>query len=360
MEVKNEFNHLVSEGTLTEVNSFSELSDHFFGTNPQKPYGWIYQLYCNSSGKSYIGLTTDWRDRYSSYKNYSCITQIRLYDALCYHGFEDFDFRILKNCYSKLELEESEIEEVKRYKTMWYQNGYNTREPGGHSGKHSEETKKKIGDSHRGEKNHFYGKKLTEEHKQKLRDSLSGERNPCYGKRASEETKKKLSESHKDKTIRSFKHKDGREFVGCVLDFKKKYGLGGYCYDLINKNNRTYRGWMMSDYVDNTPIYKFINKETGEIYEGTAMSFIKKYNLGDSHVYQIINGKAHYHKNWRLFSEPECKKPRYKLIHKSGEIFEGTRMEFMKKYNLIGGSADYALKDKNRTVKGWKLYQEDN
>jgi hypothetical protein len=57
-------------------------------------------------------------------------------------------------------------------------------------GKHlSEETKKKISESHKGEKNPNFGKHLSEETKKKMSEAR-------LGKKITEETRKKLSESH--------------------------------------------------------------------------------------------------------------------------------------------------------------------
>jgi len=82
------------------------------------------------------------------------------------------------------------------------------------------ETRKKIGDAKRGEKNHFFGKSRpehsermrgennpmygktfshSEETKLKMSESRKGDRHPLYGKHHSEESKKKNSESHKGK-----------------------------------------------------------------------------------------------------------------------------------------------------------------
>jgi len=61
--------------------------------------------------------------------------------------------------------------------------------------KHSEETKKKMSDSMLGEKHHYYGNTLSEEHKTKIRNSLLGEKNHFYGKKHSSETRKKLSDA---------------------------------------------------------------------------------------------------------------------------------------------------------------------
>jgi len=66
----------------------------------------------------------------------------------------------------------------------------------------SEETRKKMGESRKGEKNHNYGKPLSEETKMKLRESQLGEKSHNYGKPLSEETKMKISEKLKGREIK--------------------------------------------------------------------------------------------------------------------------------------------------------------
>ena len=66
---------------------------------------------------------------------------------------------------------------------------------------HSEETKKKMSELHKGENNPMYGKNHSEETKKKLSESKKGENNPMYGKNHSEETRKKISDSKKGKHL---------------------------------------------------------------------------------------------------------------------------------------------------------------
>ena len=54
----------------------------------------------------------------------------------------------------------------------------------------SKETRKKMSDSHKGERNYFFGKSLSAEHKAKMSESHKGEK-------FSEERKKKISDSVK-------------------------------------------------------------------------------------------------------------------------------------------------------------------
>jgi len=76
---------------------------------------------------------------------------------------------------------------------------------------HSEETKIKMSDAQKGEKNHNYGKTHSEEQKRKLSEAMKGKTHSEEHKRNiseaqkgrthSEETKRKLSEAHKGKTL---------------------------------------------------------------------------------------------------------------------------------------------------------------
>ena len=63
----------------------------------------------------------------------------------------------------------------------------------------SEETRKKMSERQKGEKNSYYGKSPSEETRKKMSESHKGEKNPNYGKSRSEETRKKMSESLKGK-----------------------------------------------------------------------------------------------------------------------------------------------------------------
>eukprot|EP01083_Nonionella_stella_P157343 510779_1 len=74
----------------------------------------------------------------------------------------------------------------------------------------SEATRKKISESHQGERNPMFGKKHTDKAKQKMKgrkcseetrrkksESMQGERNHMFGKKHTDETKRKMSESRK-------------------------------------------------------------------------------------------------------------------------------------------------------------------
>lgn len=117
----------------------------------------------------------------------------------------------IKTCYSQEELDESEKYYTKLFKTL-YPNGYNLTE-GGEGCKASEETRKKISEKIK-EKYLYdedYRRKISEAHKNisddvrrkysEARKKLysSGEKHPMLGRQHSEESKKKMSDSHKFK-----------------------------------------------------------------------------------------------------------------------------------------------------------------
>jgi group I intron endonuclease len=85
---------------------------------------------------------------------------------------------------------------IKWYDT--YENGYNLSEGGeGSLGiKHTEETKRKISEAHKGNQYNL-GRKLSEDHKRKLSEAATGRTSPNKGKPMSEEQKRKISEACK-------------------------------------------------------------------------------------------------------------------------------------------------------------------
>jgi len=108
--------------------------------------------------------------------------------------------------------------------------------------KHSEETKNKMSESHKGHpyhnvpqskeqrkkhsefmksnKNPMLGKKHSKESKRKMSESSSGKNHPLYGKHHSKETKKKISSSNKGKTSWNKNIKINCKYVNY---YQKKY-----------------------------------------------------------------------------------------------------------------------------------------
>lgn len=79
-------------------------------------------------------------------------------------------------------------EQCRNYRRIGEQNG-NFGKP------RSSETRKKIGDAQRGEKNHRYGAEWDEEHILMFREAQAGEKNGFYGKKHKDTTKDKMSDN---------------------------------------------------------------------------------------------------------------------------------------------------------------------
>ena len=101
----------------------------------------------------------------------------------------------IKTCYSDSEMNDDEKYYIKLYKTL-YPNGYNLSE-GGDGVLPSEETRRKMSNSHKGKIPPNKGIPMSEEQKKKLSKLLKGRNAWNKGIPMSEEQKKKLSEINK-------------------------------------------------------------------------------------------------------------------------------------------------------------------
>jgi group I intron endonuclease len=158
-----------------------------------------------------IGQSWDVSRRWNSYRLFRCKNQRKFYTALLKYGYDGFEKIILeklKNPTQQL-LDEREDYWIKHYNSI--ENGYNIKEAGSH-GHHSEETKRKMSESHRGKTrppevrlkisntlktgNHpGRGKHLSKEVKEKISDSLSGNKSYWFGKTLPKEMREKISNS---------------------------------------------------------------------------------------------------------------------------------------------------------------------
>lgn len=121
----------------------------------------IYKITNDVNDKVYIGQTTQLLTRrIQQYKeDIKWRPQCRpIISAMAKYGIDKFHFEIIAETDSKVELDKLERKYIKEYKSLVTENGYNVELGGNGPGKHSEETKRKIGEAQRGEKNHMYGK----------------------------------------------------------------------------------------------------------------------------------------------------------------------------------------------------------
>ena len=214
----------------------------------------IYKI-TSPKGKVYIGQSVNIPKRFIDYKKSLKKAQIRLYNSIKKHGYENHIFEVVEECNTEV------LNERERY----WQDFYNVLSEGGlncrltksndKSGKLSEETIKKLknknfdylkGNSFRKGINH------SEEIKNKIRSTLIAnskkenyvngmtgkfkEKNPFFGKKHSKETLKKIRDTY-NKNFKKNRFKAG--FVLLDLStgiFYNSIGEASFCL-CINKSS---------------------------------------------------------------------------------------------------------------------------
>lgn len=126
----------------------------------------IYMI-TSPSGKIYIGQALDIYMRWDHYMGLHCNRQPKLYASFKKYGVENHKFEIAETCMED-QLNEREIYFIKFYDTFNTLHGLNL-QSGGHNGRHAEETKIKIRNSH-------IGKIISNESKEKNRIAHLGKK----------------------------------------------------------------------------------------------------------------------------------------------------------------------------------------
>jgi len=128
-----------------------------------------YTVYMHKNkfdGKMYVGITCqDPKKRWLNGHGYSFNPHFNR--AIQKYGWDNFEHIIVAEKLSKSEAENMEVELISKYNLTNQNIGYNLGNGGCASGRHTEETKKKISDAHKGLKH-------SEETKQKLSKLFTG------------------------------------------------------------------------------------------------------------------------------------------------------------------------------------------
>lgn len=123
----------------------------------------------------------------------------------------------------------------------------------------------------------------------------------------SKKTQKRLVETGEHHFL---KRKDGTSVSSDRVKNKTHLFLGSNMNQWLLENNK--HPFTQPDFVHcsgtnhgryDTTIYTFENKNTDEIAKMTKHDFYTKYNLDQSHVYNMIAGKRKTHKGWKLVNE---------------------------------------------------------
>lgn len=178
------------------------------------------------NGKVYIGITCQsLKSRWLKGKGYE--SQTKFYNAIKKYGWDGFYHDVLYYDITKEQAEQIEIELIKIHNSI--DDGYNLSNGGNSTGKHSDETKRKISSSH-------MGIRPSEEVRLKLSEGRTGEKNhqwgkrgelsPMYGKRHKEETKRKMSTDRQGGKNANAKrvYCDG-VIYDCAKDCAIRYGI---------------------------------------------------------------------------------------------------------------------------------------
>jgi len=179
---------------------------------------YVVYLHQSPSNKVYIGITCRRpTDRWANGKGYR--KQEYFNNAILKYGWNNFKHIIL---FENLKREDAEIKEqefIKKYKSNNRKFGYNIQNGGFSGNKFDDETKSKIGNANKGEKNGMYGK-----------HSWNYKKHGCFSK----ETLEKMSKAKKGKKLK-------KETVEKIEQTKiAKYGKDyqKQAYKKISKENK--------------------------------------------------------------------------------------------------------------------------
>jgi predicted GIY-YIG superfamily endonuclease len=259
----------------------------------------IYKITNIINNKSYIGQSININQRF--YRHKSALKKGKHYNNYLLasynkYGLESFTFDILflleNNSLSKEEilniLNQKEKEFILQYDS--FLNGYNLT-TGGDSCIVSDETKKKLSESHK-------GFKLSQERIDKLVNSRKG-------KKDSEETNKKRSDALKGKKKKSYIHKKGYKLKPCSEERKRKIGdaqkgeknhnFGKKTSEIIKQKCRdSYHGEQchLAKITDDIALAIKIDLKEGLLF---GSEIAKKYNISKYIVSHIKNEKTWKH-----------------------------------------------------------------
>lgn len=177
----------------------------------------VYVHTCRVNGKKYVGWTSlsleeRWLEHIGDTRRASSAHRF-FKQALVKYGIDDWDHEVLEMCSTETEAQLAEVKWIATLKTNALREGhvgYNMTDGGeGHTGPHSEDTKKAISEGLKGNMcgASHKGRTLTPEWKAKIAATLTGRKRPEHERQAiadgqrgrvfSDETRRKLSEAAK-------------------------------------------------------------------------------------------------------------------------------------------------------------------
>lgn len=105
-------------------------------------------------------------------------------------------------------------------------------------------------------------------------------------------------------------------------------------------------------------IYKFYHKDFG-LVECTQSELRLKYNIGHSHLSQVVSGYRIFTKGWCLYKNrnvlSHCNNTQFVFMHDFHESYRGKKMEIQALATLDPASVSRLLSGEYKHTKGWRL-----
>ena len=179
------------------------------------PDTYTVYMHISPSDKRYIGITKRNPVKRWGYKGYCYKHNKYFYRAINKYGWDNFQHLILFSNLTKEEAEKKEIELIAEYKATDPQFGYNIENGGNTIGTHSESTRRKISEYHK-------GKHLTEDGKRRISEANKGRIAWNKGVHWSEEYK--INNAMKQKRTPVICVETNQHFYG-ISDAERKTGI---------------------------------------------------------------------------------------------------------------------------------------
>lgn len=327
-----------------------------------------YKVYKHTSpsGKVYIGITKQKvNERWKKGLGYT--GNARFTNAIKRYGWGNFLHEILYEDLTKEEAKEKEVELIAFHKSNQREFGYNITKGGDSIKEVSDETKEKLRKAN-------IGKKMSEEARKKMSESKKGEKAYFYGKHLSEETRKKISEGKKGQVpwMKGKKHtKEAKKKMSEAHKGKQTWNKGGkWSEEAKKKMSESHKGKQVWNKGKKNEISDETRKKMSESHKGiTPKSCFKKgnipWNKGKKMSEEFCRKNSESHKGQKPWNkgihwqEETKKKLGTPVVCIETQMIYFSMTEASKKTNASRGRISDCCRGVRKTAGGyhWKYYE---
>lgn len=153
-----------------------------------------------------------------------------------------------------------------------------------------------------------------------------------------------------------------------MSEFARENNLNeGHLSAVLSGDTKTIHGWILPENFKNLKKFKLIHK-SGEVYEGNNIPyFCETHQIKtQSNIYKVISGERYSSQGWKLFQgrgkkyPGEDKQCSFSLMSPTGEIFQGKNQSSLaKKLKLSQGNISMLVAGKIKSYRGWKLNSKE-